>query len=220
MFDFLDQLKSCTDCALHTTRKQVVVGDGNLQARVLLMGEGPGADEDAKGLPFIGQSGSLLRATLQLQGFPMEDLYITNTVRCRPPNNRNPTGPELKACQKWTKKFIEALQPKLIVPVGKFAMQEVALLFAYEPLIGAPITKVSGKIYNLASGVGIYPLLHPAYILRSSEHAWYQEQVSGLMKAYQKIFILPASGGSDDCLQYPAAPSSGLPSAPDTPACT
>lgn len=217
--NFLEELKACTACKLHTTRKQVVVGDGNLGGRVLAIGEGPGADEDEKGLPFVGQSGSLLRTSLQLQGFPMGDLYITNTVRCRPPNNRNPEADEIAACEKWTKLFIAHMNPIIVVPVGKFATHSVGNYYKHPLLQGASITKVAGKIYK-ADHVQIYPILHPSYIMRTGGYELFQEQIRGLVKVYQDT--ITALGQLEDLrvrLQYPGGASPEQPSSPGTPAC-
>lgn len=158
------QLKSCvaacTECALHAKRNQTVFGVGNEHADWLFVGEGPGADEDAQGEPFVGQAGKLLDSMLAaIQLKRGENVYIANVVKCRPPNNRNPQPEEALACEPFLHRQIELIQPKLIVALGKVAAVN---LLARE----ASVASMRHKIHQYR-GIPLIVTYHPAYLLRS-----------------------------------------------------
>ncbi len=159
-----DQLKStvsrCTACPLSETRTQTVFGVGDKKADWLFIGEGPGAREDAMGEPFVGQAGKLLDQMLAAIRIKRGDgVYITNIVKCRPPNNRNPTSFEARQCEPYLTRQIKLLQPKLIVALGKVAAQN---------LLGCEdnISSLRGKLHHF-SGIPLIVTYHPAYLLRA-----------------------------------------------------
>lgn len=153
------QCQGCQACPLAASRHQVVVGRGNPQARLLLIGEGPGAEEDARGLPFVGRSGQLLDRLLTEAGLdPARDLYIANIVKCRPPQNRRPTAQEMAACRPWLDRQIALIDPPLILLAGATAVQ--GLLG-----IKGGISRLRGQ-WQPWQGRQLLPLFHPAYLLR------------------------------------------------------
>lgn len=159
----LEQLKkeaeACKACPLWETRTNLVFGVGNPHARVLVVGEAPGADEDAQGEPFVGRSGKLLTEMFSLAGLTRKDVYIANILKCRPPENRNPLPAEIEACTPWLRKQTRAIAPEFIVTVGNFATQ-----FILKTDLG--VTKLRGHIHE-AGRFKVYPVFHPAYALRN-----------------------------------------------------
>lgn len=185
---------ACRRCGLAATRQQVVVGRGNPNARLLLVGEAPGAEEEACGQPFVGRSGRLLEAMLAAAGLDSErDLYIANVIKCRPPGNRKPSRTEIEACRPWLERQIALVRPQLVLLVGATALE--ALLG-----IKGGITKLRGQWFHLEAsqgpdqprpnqaaqgkraqsprsplrwpeqgdgGIALMPLLHPSYLLRN-----------------------------------------------------
>ncbi|MCX8086509.1 MAG: uracil-DNA glycosylase [Rhodocyclaceae bacterium] len=150
----------CTACALHKTRKQAVLGVGDIHAEWLFIGEGPGAEEDERGEPFVGQAGKLLDAMLAAIGLKRgENVYIANAVKCRPPNNRTPEASETAACWPFLARQIELIRPKLIVALGKPAAQT---LLQQE----VTIAKARGLVHDFA-GIALIVTYHPAYLLRN-----------------------------------------------------
>jgi len=156
-----DEVQNCEACSLATSRKQVVFGSGPQRADWLFIGEAPGQQEDRQGLPFVGRAGSLLTQMLLALGQPRDQVYIANTVKCRPPGNRDPLPEELRACEPFLLKQIEFLQPRIIVALGRISAQ--ALLKNEQPL-----GRMRGQVYQY--GPGKIPLVvtyHPAYLLRN-----------------------------------------------------
>jgi DNA polymerase len=162
--DSLQQLASacaaCRRCGLANGRLQVVVGRGNPRARLLLIGEAPGAQEDQEGLPFVGRSGQLLDRLLQSAGIDSNrDAYICNVVKCRPPDNRKPSAAELAACRPWLEQQIALVDAPLVVLVGASALQGVLG-------IKGGITSLRGQ-WRPWQGRWLMPILHPSYLLRN-----------------------------------------------------
>jgi DNA polymerase len=158
--DFASDVASCTACGLCKTRTKSVPGVGDVRARWLFVGEGPGAEEDKKGEPFVGQAGLLLDQMLAALGMKRgDDVYIANVLKCRPPNNRAPVPQEADACRPYLERQIALIQPKIIVALGKSAAM---LLLNTEASIASLRGRVHG--YREASLVVTY---HPAYLLRS-----------------------------------------------------
>lgn len=153
-----DEIRACTLCALAKGRIQAVPGAGNPNADIMFVGEGPGFHEDKQGLPFVGASGQYLEELLGKIGLHRDDVFITNVVRCRPPQNRDPLRPELEACADYLDRQIAVIQPKLIATLGRFSM---ARWFPNEK-----ITAIHGKP-KYQDGRIYYPLFHPAAILRN-----------------------------------------------------
>ena len=151
-------LGDCTRCKLHTGRTNIVFGEGNPHASLMFAGEGPGADEDASGRPFVGAAGQLLDRIIESIGLRREDVYIANVVKCRPPGNRAPERDEATTCQPFLHRQIAAVSPKVIVVLGNTPL---------ESLLGfkGGITKLRGKFHEF-KGIPVMPTFHPAYLLR------------------------------------------------------
>jgi DNA polymerase len=154
-----DDLGDCTRCKLHSGRTNLVFGVGNPEARLMFVGEGPGADEDEQGIPFVGRAGQLLTQIIRAMGFERDDVYIANVVKCRPPGNRNPEPDEIERCEPFLVRQIEAITPIVIVALGKFAAQ--TLLRS-----DVPITRLRGQFFKLRD-VDVMPTFHPSYLLRN-----------------------------------------------------
>ncbi len=153
------ELGDCQRCKLCTGRKTIVFGSGNPKAELCFVGEGPGADEDAQGVPFVGKAGQLLTKMIEAMGFSRDDVYICNVVKCRPPDNRNPEPDEIAACEPFLKKQLAAVNPKYIVALGKFAAQTLLR-------DSTPITRLRGQ-WRQYEGIPLMPTFHPAYLLRN-----------------------------------------------------
>ncbi|MDA0264532.1 MAG: uracil-DNA glycosylase [Chloroflexi bacterium] len=160
----LDQVaalvRGCQGCSLAGGRTNAVPGEGNPKADVMFIGEGPGAQEDRQGRPFVGPAGKLLDGLLASMGANRQDVFIANMVKCRPPGNRDPAPAELAACTKYLDRQVELVNPKLIVTLGRFAFNR------YFP--GEGITKARGKLREIGDRK-IFPVLHPAAVLRRDE---------------------------------------------------
>lgn len=151
-----DIIHGCNKCSLCEEAKQKVFGKGSLNATVMLVGEAPGADEDEQGVPFVGRAGQLLEKILVSAG--VSDIYVTNIVKCRPPENRLPKTDEIERCRPYLTRQIEIIKPKIIVCLGALATQQLV-----HPK--AKITMVHGKVYT-KGGIKIVPTYHPAALLR------------------------------------------------------
>jgi uracil-DNA glycosylase family 4 len=155
------ELGDCRRCKLHRTRRTIVFGEGNGKAKLMLIGEGPGYDEDVQGRPFVGKAGQLLTKIIQSIQLQREEVYIANVIKCRPPGNRNPEPDEIQNCFPFLLKQINAIQPKIICALGTFAAQTLLKT-------DAKITALRGKLYDL-SGIKVIPTFHPAFLLRNPE---------------------------------------------------
>ncbi|MBX7148413.1 uracil-DNA glycosylase [bacterium] len=156
-----DTIGDCKRCKLCEKRTHIVFGSGNPEAELMFVGEGPGADEDEQGLPFVGKAGQLLTKMIEAMGIKREDVYIANIVKCRPPGNRNPEPDEIVQCSPFLKQQIEIIKPKVIVCLGKFAAQT---LLQTE----IPITKLRGDFRDFM-GIQFMPTYHPAFLLRNPD---------------------------------------------------
>lgn len=173
------EAESCRKCGLCERRTRVVFGEGARRPRVVVVGEAPGAEEDASGRPFVGRSGQLLTRMLLAISLRREDVYICNVVKCRPPNNRNPEPEEIAACEPFLRAQLRAIQPRVIVGLGKFAVQTLL----NEP---TAITRVRGQ-WREYQGVPLMPTFHPAYLLRNpadKKLAW--DDLQQVMKRFGK----------------------------------
>ena len=162
-----EELGDCRRCSLHGGRTTLVFGVGDPHAELMFVGEGPGADEDLQGEPFVGKAGQLLTKMIEAMGYRREQVYIANVVKCRPPGNRNPEPDEIEPCEPFLKRQIEAVQPKVIVALGKFAAHTLLRSTV-------PITRLRGG-WGEYQGVRLMPTFHPAYLLRSPQEkakAW------------------------------------------------
>ena len=153
------ELENCTRCDLYKSRTQPVPGDGNINAKLMFVGEAPGADEDRQGKPFVGRAGQLLNRLIEATGHKREEFYITNVNKCRPPNNRTPTIEEQKACFPFLEKEIEVVNPKVICCLGAAA----ARAFLGRPV---SITKERGQKIYWRDKILVLTY-HPAYVLRN-----------------------------------------------------
>jgi DNA polymerase len=154
-----DDLGDCTRCRLHEGRTHLVFGTGSPTARLMFVGEAPGQDEDAQGLPFVGRAGQLLTKMIESMGFRRDDVYIANVLKCRPPGNRAPKPDEVATCEPFVRRQIAAINPEVVCALGSFATQTV---------LRRPekISAVRGRFF-LVDGVKVLPTYHPAYLLRN-----------------------------------------------------
>lgn len=152
-------LGDCQRCKLGKTRKNLVFGVGNPKARLVFVGEGPGADEDEKGEPFVGRAGGVLNRLITAMGLTREEVYICNIVKCRPPGNRDPERDEIESCSPYLLRQLRSINPEVIVALGKPASHT---------LLGCSdqISKLRGKFHNF-HGIPLMPTYHPSYLLRS-----------------------------------------------------
>jgi uracil-DNA glycosylase family 4 len=180
LLDVRAELGDCQRCKLCTGRKNLVFGVGNPAADLVFVGEGPGADEDEQGEPFVGKAGQLLNKMIEAMGYRREDVYICNVVKCRPPGNRNPEPDEIAACEPFLKKQLAAIRPRMIVTLGKFAAQ--CLLRD-----DTPISRLRGQ-FRTYEGVPLMPTFHPAYLLRDptkKKEAW--EDLKAVMHELDRL---------------------------------
>ena len=168
----IQAIQNCHLCALANTRTNTVPGQGNSNAVVLFVGEGPGHDEDLQGLPFVGRSGKYLTQVMESVGIQRQDVYITNVVKCRPPNNRDPLQQELKACSDYLDAQIQLINPRIIVTLGRFSMRR------WFP--NGSITRIHGQIRNIGHGRIALAMFHPAAALRNPK--WQGEFVKDMGK--------------------------------------
>jgi uracil-DNA glycosylase len=162
MYDNWEELeqsvKDCKGCKLCTNRTNIVFGTGNKNTDIMFIGEGPGADEDAQGIPFVGKAGQLMNMAFDATGIKREEVYIANIVKCRPPANRNPEKDEATACLNYLRNQVVLVKPKIIVLLGSVALKNV---------LGEEygITESRGKWINI-KGIMYMPTWHPAALLR------------------------------------------------------
>ncbi len=160
LLNLYQEVITCIKCdELAKRRKSVVFGSGNAQAELVFVGEAPGFDEDAQGLPFVGKAGQLLTKIIQAMGLTRNDVFICNVLKCRPPGNRNPLPEEIMNCKPYLVKQLEMIQPKVICALGNFAAQ---LLLKTD----RSISELRGKFHDY-HGIKVLPTYHPAYLLRN-----------------------------------------------------
>ncbi len=152
-------VSACEKCRLAKTRTQVVYGVGSPNADLMFIGEAPGRDEDIQGEPFVGRAGQLLTDIIKAMKLTRDDVYIANVIKCRPPENRNPEQDELDMCRPYIRQQVEIIQPKVIVTLGRFALQSLTEK-------GFAISSVRGQWLDY-NGVKVMPTYHPAYLLRN-----------------------------------------------------
>jgi DNA polymerase len=164
----LEDLGACTRCRLHTERSKLVFGEGNHEAQLVFVGEGPGVEEDKQGRPFVGKAGKLLDRMIAAIGFQRQAVYICNVVKCRPPGNRTPNPDEIEVCSPFLISQIEAIRPRVVCALGACAART---------LLGnsIAISRLRGKVHNWR-GLSLVCTYHPAYLLRNPEQkaaAWH-----------------------------------------------
>ena len=168
-----EEIGDCTRCALHKGRNKLVFADGSPMARLMFIGEGPGADEDAQGLPFVGRAGQLLNNMISAMGLKREEVYIANVVKCRPPGNRTPEPDVANTCSPFLFRQIDVVKPEVIVALG--ATAATYLLGARQPLAG-----LRGRVHTVR-GAKLIVTYHPAYLLRDprqKKEAWADLQIA------------------------------------------
>jgi len=184
----LDQIREdlgeCTRCKLHETRNKIVFGDGNPDARLVFVGEGPGRDEDEQGLPFVGRAGKLLTKIIEAMGFTRADVFICNVVKCRPPSNRNPERDEVDACEPFLLKQLSSINPEVIVCLGSVATS--LLLKMKQPRMG----DLRGQFHEFHNSK-LMITYHPAALLRNPN---FKKPVWEDMKLVLKELNLPIPG--------------------------
>lgn len=151
------EIRGCTACPLHKSARQAVPGDGSAESGILFLGEAPGYNEDVQGRPFVGAAGQLLDELLTGIGLDRSKVFITNVVRHRPPENRDPLPEEVAACDMWLRRHLEVLRPRVIVTLGRHAM--------YKFFPNESISRIHGKVRQTADGLVIFPIYHPAAAL-------------------------------------------------------
>jgi len=178
----------CKRCKLAPLRTHLVFGVGNPDADLMFVGEAPGADEDARGEPFVGRAGQLLTDIIERgMGLRRADVYICNVIKCRPPDNRNPEPDEVATCEPFLMRQIDLVRPRAIVALGTFAVQ--ALL-----KVKTPISRLRGNWHEVR-GVKLMPTFHPAYLLRSpGEKRWVWQDIQEVMKVLG--IEIPTRGGA------------------------
>jgi DNA polymerase len=173
-------LGDCRRCKLYKGRRHIVFGAGDPKARLVLVGEGPGYDEDLQGLPFVGAAGQLLTRILAAIQLSREDVYICNIIKCRPPKNRNPEPDEIAACIPFLHRQIKVIRPRFICALGTFAAQTLLQKTT-------PISALRGRFHSY-EGIPVLPTYHPAFLLRSPEKkrdVW--EDMQKLRDAYKQV---------------------------------
>ena len=158
MEDLKEAIKNCNKCKLCMARKNIVFGVGNENADIMFIGEGPGADEDAQGIPFVGKAGQLMNKAFDVVGIEREKVYIANIVKCRPPNNRDPEQDEVAGCINYLRNQVMIIRPKIIVLLGRISLQNIL----------GPEYKITANRGKWVEKKGIYymPTWHPAALLR------------------------------------------------------
>lgn len=168
-----EDIGDCTRCALHIGRNKLVFGDGSPNARLMFVGEGPGADEDAQGIPFVGRAGQLLNNMIGAMGLKREEVYIANVVKCRPPSNRTPEPDEANTCSPFLFRQIDVIRPEVLVALG--ATAATYLLGQRQPLAG-----LRGRVHSFR-GTKLIVTYHPAFLLRDprqKKEAWADLQIA------------------------------------------
>ncbi len=182
--DFIDRCRACEGCELAASRQHVVIWRGGITAPLMILGEGPGADEDRQGIPFVGRSGKLLDQLLTSFGFQAEDYHICNIVKCRPPGNRVPTREEAAACRPLLTEQMRIVRPSVYLLMG-------ATAYRYFTGSDEGITKARGQ-WTESNGCYILPTFHPAYILRDpSKKTYLWQDIAAVREKLEALSLLP-----------------------------
>lgn len=206
-----EEVRACDRCALAQTRTHAVPGEGNLATVVMFVGEGPGFEEDRQGRPFVGRSGQFLTAALQKVGVDRREVYISNVVKCRPPENRDPLPQELEACADYLARQIALINPRIIVTLGRFSLQR------WFP--GESISRVHGQVRNVGRGRVAIAMFHPAAALRNPQwQAAFEQDLQVLPRLMERARRANAAAARGEALP-PGVPHPGDPDyQPPTPA--
>ncbi|MEK7398070.1 MAG: uracil-DNA glycosylase [Candidatus Poribacteria bacterium] len=179
MDDIRKAIEECHKCPLYKTRTNMVFGSGNENAKLVFVGEAPGYDEDQQGKPFVGKAGQKLTQIINAIGLSRDEVYITNVLKCRPPNNRNPLPHEIEVCEPFLIAQLQIIKPKIICALGTFAAQTLLKT-------DQPISKLRGRFHTY-QGIKLMPTYHPAFLLRSPKYkkdVW--EDVQKVRAEYDK----------------------------------
>jgi uracil-DNA glycosylase family 4 len=180
-----DLIGDCVRCKLSKGRTSIVFGEGDADARIMFIGEGPGKEEDLQGRPFVGDAGQLLTRLIEKMSFKREDVYIANVVKCRPPMNRDPEDDEIATCLPFLQQQIEIIAPQVIFALGKVAAYK--LLGITVPIAKFSITKIRGKFCEY-KGIPVMPTFHPAYLLRNPRDKWLTwEDAQAVLKKLESL---------------------------------
>ena len=188
------EVRSCCKCGLATERTNAVPGEGNANARLVFVGEGPGAEEDAQGRPFVGRAGKLLDSIISAMGLKRSDVYIGNILKCRPPGNRDPRPDEIISCLPYLQKQLELINPEIIVALGAHAARTLLET-------NKPIGQLRGRFHEYCPGLGqkpikLMPTYHPAYLLRNYSHENRQKVWEDMKKVLTELGLpLPLDRG-------------------------
>lgn len=156
-----EAIGDCTRCKLHSSRRTLVFGEGNPQARLMFIGEAPGEDEDRQGRPFVGKAGQLLTKIIEAMGYRRNAVYIANILKCRPPGNRNPQPDEIATCEPFLRKQVDLVRPLVICALGTFSAQTLLQT-------DQKISRLRGRFHDYR-GIRLMPTYHPAYLLRNPD---------------------------------------------------
>jgi len=162
-----EEVLKCQKCSLYKNRNYPVIGKGDHQAKIMFIGEAPGAQEDKTGHPFCGAAGKVLDELLNSVGIKRKDVYISNLLKCRPPSNRDPEKGEIEACSSYIERQIKIIQPRIICPLGRYSMQFLMEKFGLKNEI-QPIGKIHGKVFKIKTirpELFLIPLYHPATVI-------------------------------------------------------
>jgi DNA polymerase len=173
-------VRSCAKCHLARTRKNVVLGEGNPYAKLMFIGEAPGADEDEQGLPFVGRAGQLLTKIIEAINLKRSDVYICNILKCRPPENRTPSSDEVECCIPFLREQLQAIRPKIICALGNVAAQTLLQT-------KSPMNRLRGKFHKFGDAI-LMPTYHPAALLRNPDYkkpTW--EDVQMIQRELEKL---------------------------------
>ncbi|MGB9596618.1 MAG: uracil-DNA glycosylase [Candidatus Poribacteria bacterium] len=179
MEDIRKAVEECQKCPLYKTRTNIVFGSGDENARLAFVGEAPGYEEDQQGKPFVGKAGQKLTQIINAMGLSREEVYITNVLKCRPPNNRNPLPNEIEACEPYLIAQLRIIKPKIICALGTFSAQTLLKT-------DQQISKLRGRFHTY-QGIKLMPTYHPAFLLRNPKYkkdVW--EDVQKVMAEYAK----------------------------------
>ncbi|MGQ9671756.1 MAG: uracil-DNA glycosylase [Candidatus Aminicenantales bacterium] len=179
LFSLHERILNCRLCPLAQTRRKPVPGEGNLASELMFVGEAPGVEEDVQGRPFVGRAGQLLTKIIEAMKFKREEVFITNVVKCRPPQNRLPTPAEIGQCRNYLLAQVERIQPKVIVTLGKVATD------FFVPQEGR-MTELRGKFFEFGD-ILILPTFHPSYILRNEANKEIKKLVWQDMQKVMKV---------------------------------
>jgi uracil-DNA glycosylase len=183
------ELGECTRCPLHRTRRTIVFGEGSAHARLMFIGEGPGAEEDRQGRPFVGRAGQLLTRMINAMTLDRSEVYIANIVKCRPPDNRDPNRVEIDTCFPFLQAQILSVAPEVIVALGRVAAANLLNT-------NQPIGKLRGRFHD-RQGTPVMPTYHPSFLLRNEgDRRWKAEAWADLRKVMALLDIAVPDAGS------------------------